>query len=386
LDDVMPALPEGYPHMMSPSQRHRGALRLTLIAAALALGCASKDRVGADQPTTKATKATKTDAGTTGRDAMASAGGSSGAGGKPSAMTDAGKTGAGKAGAGGTKGGSADAGGDAARGDAAASGQGAEDADCDMNGIWVARLTTFSRDDVVQAVQTASNWFYYEITQQGRDLTISAALNCGIQVSGSADVTINRATTTALMKRNDQSGRRGQFYKDGDHCVLTVERFYNTRGVPRAVYLPSDLSSKPALSSITPALPTMQSPAGNEDWDGDGHPGIAFNAANLGTRHVVQRDWNEFFSDDSHKIALGATEFVAAASFDNQEQILETGGSLGGLLLAGSMPAFGLSHRISWKRLGKDTSEAAVAAVRVSDDLTTCFNVQAALPHDSSSM
>ncbi len=262
----------------------------------------------------------------------------------------------------------------------------AEDPSCDLNGIWAARLTTFSRDDVFQAVQTASNWYYYEIEQRGREVTITAALDCGIQVSGSADVTINRATTAALMKRNDQTGRHGQFYRDGDHCTLSIDRFYSTRGVPRSVYLPSDTSANPDLASITPALPTAQSPDGNEDWDGDGHPGIAFNVAGLGTRHVVERDWNEFFSDDSYSIAPDSDAFVARAQFDNQEEILETSGSLGGLLMAGSTPATGLNHRISWQRLGRTADEAAVKAVRDPDDLTTCYNVQAALPHDTASM
>jgi hypothetical protein len=278
-----------------------------------------------------------------------------------------------------------DAGG--SRGDGAAAAAIAEDPDCDMNGIWIARLTTFNRDDVFQAVQTASSWYYYEIEQTGRDLTITKALDCGIQVSGSANVTLNRATTTALLTRNDQTGRHGRFYKQGGSCVLGVDRFYSTRGVSRAVYLPADTSSNPDLASITPALPTAQSPDGAEDWDGDGHPGIAFNVASLGTRHVVERDWNEFFSDDSYPIDLGASELVARANFDNQEQILETsGGALGGLLMAGSTPATGMAHRIRWRRLGRDPGDPNVTAVRVSDDTDTCYDVQAALPHDPASM
>jgi hypothetical protein len=262
----------------------------------------------------------------------------------------------------------------------------AEDPDCDLNGVWVARLTTFNRDDIFQAIQTASSWYYYEIEQRGRDVKITSALDCGIQVSGSADVTINRATTTALLKRNDQAGRAGQFWKDGDHCSLTIERMYSTRGVSRSVYLPADTSSNPDLRTLKPDLPTAQMPEGNEDWDGDGHPGIAFNVASLGTRHSVQRDWNEFFTDDSSPIALGASEFTARARFDNQEQILETTGTLGGLLMAGTTPATNLNHRIAWKLVARDVENAAVAALHGKDDTDTCYGVQTMLPHDSSSM
>jgi hypothetical protein len=292
------------------------------------------------------------------------------------------------AGSAGKSSGAKDAGGDAASLGSASSHSdaGAEDPDCDMNGVWVARLTTFSRDTVFQAVQTASAWYYYEIEQRGRTVTITHALDCGIQVSGSADVTINRATTAALLTRNDQAGRSGQFSKQTDHCVLSIDRLYSTRGIPRTVYLPKDTSSNPDLRTLTPDLPTAQMPAGNEDWDGDGHPGIAFNVAALGSRHVVQRDWNEFYADDASPILLGASEFTARARFDNQEQILETSGALGGLLMAGSTPATSLNHRIAFRRIARDVNDPAVTALHGADDVATCYNVQAALPHDSSSM
>jgi hypothetical protein len=270
-------------------------------------------------------------------------------------------------------------------GSAGVSGAGAaQDPECDLHGIWIARLTTFSRDSVVLATQTASNWYYYEITQSGADVTVSKALDCGIQVSGSADVTINSATTQALLLRNDQTGRRGQFFRDGDHCAFKLARFYSTRGVPRASYLPADTSSNPELASITPPLPTEQSPSGAEDWDADGNPGVAFNVSGLGSRHVAQRDWNEFFSDAKHTIALGATELVAGASFDNQEQILAVTGAGGGLLRAGSTPAMSMNHRVTFRLLGRNAADAAVVALLGKDDLETCFHVQDALPHDSS--
>ncbi|HEX4354669.1 MAG TPA: hypothetical protein VHZ95_17185, partial [Polyangiales bacterium] len=217
----------------------------------------------------------------------------------------------------------------------------------------------------------------------GRNVSVTHEIDCGIQVSGSADVTLNSATTQALLHRNDQTGRTGTFYRDGDHCVFSLDRFYSTRAVERAMYLPADLSSHPDLASIQPSLPTEQMPAGEEDWDGDGNPGIAFNVSGLGSRHVVQRDWNEFFTDESATpIALSSDQFVTRANFDNQEQILAVSGGLGALLQAGSTPAVDLPHRIAWQRIGRSASDASVAKIRVSDDLQTCFNVQAALPHD----
>ncbi|MFI5308838.1 MAG: hypothetical protein ACHQ53_15885 [Polyangiales bacterium] len=334
------------------------ALRIRLglsLFSLCAAACGAKDSVGKDQGSSTSTK----------KSSGAAKTGDAGSAGKSASTKDAG-------------------GGDAAA--ATGASDAAEDPDCDMNGVWIARLTTFNRDTVFQAVQTASSWYYYEIEQHGRTVTIAHALDCGIQVSGSADVTINRATTTALLTRNDQAGRSGQFGKQTDHCVLTIDRFYSTRGIPRAVYLPKDTSSNPDLRTLTPDLPTAQMPAGNEDWDGDGHPGIAFNVAGLGSRHVVQRDWNEFYADDASPIALGASEFTARARFDNQEEILETSGALGGLLMAGSTPATSLNHRILFRRVARDASDPAVAALHVMEDVDTCYNVQAALPHDTASM
>jgi hypothetical protein len=258
---------------------------------------------------------------------------------------------------------------------------GPQDPECDARGVWIARLTTFSRDSIFSAVQTASNWYYYAISQSGADFTISSAMDCGLQTSGSADVTINQATTEALLKRNDQAQRHGTFYKEGDHCVFTLDRFYSTRGVPRAPYLPADTSSNPELSSLDP-LPTLESPAGSEDWDEDGSPGIAFNVAGLGSRHVVQRDWNEGFSDEEYPVALGASELLVRARFDNQENILATTGGLGGLLMATATPATDLKHRMLLRRVGSSEEDPAVVALHGADDVSTCFNVQDAMPHD----
>jgi hypothetical protein len=254
------------------------------------------------------------------------------------------------------------------------------DPDCDVHGFWVGRLTTFSRDTVFNSVQTASNWFFFEFAQTGPDFHVATGLNCGIRVSGSADVTINGATTRALIHFNEQAGRKGQSYREGDHCVFRMDRFYSVRGVPRAAYLPQDLSSKPELSAIKPALPTEMMTMGAEDTDKDGELGIAYQVSGLGSRSVVQRDWNEW---SSMNIALSPREVVAPANFDNQEEILSVSGGLGALLRAGSAPARDLNHRFTMRLLGRNAGDAEVTKVRVTDDLDTCFNVQDALPHDA---
>lgn len=304
-------------------------------------------------------------------------GGTAGSGGD-GGTSGAGATG-GSSGAGAT-GGTSGSGGDGGTGGGAAVPQ---DPECNANGVWIARLTTFSRDVTFSAVQTASNWYYYVMSHSGPDVTITEALDCGIQVSGSAAVTINAATTTALLTPNNQAQRHGTFVKEGDHCVFTLDRFYSVRGVPRATYLPADTSSNPALSALTPALPTKQAPAGNEDWDNNGQPGIAFNVAGLGSRHVVQRDWNEAIAHASYPVGFNATEFVVRANFDSNENILATSGGIGGLLEIASTPATNLNHRFLFRRVGLAETDAAVVALQGAADVDTCFNVQDAMPHDA---
>jgi hypothetical protein len=256
--------------------------------------------------------------------------------------------------------------------------------DCDLTGVWIARLTTFSRDAETYSVQTASNWFYYELEQSGRDVTVVKGLDCGLRMSGSADVTLTHATTRALIHPNDQAGRRGKFYKDSGHCAFRFERFYSTRGLPRATYLPADTSHDPALSSLEMPLPTEQVPSGAEDWDEDGQPGITLNVAQAGARDVVQRDWNEFWTDETTTVPLRADEFVARADFDSEESILSTSGGFEAPLRTTTTPATDMRHRILFRRVARSLAQAAAETVRTADDLETCYNVQAALPHDPS--
>ncbi len=372
--------------------RQRPGLSGSIAALALAfvVGCKANDTTGMDETAGSGAGSGGRAGGSAGTPAGAGSGGNGSAGRAGSASAAGAGAGSG-AGAGGTTGsagqggsGPADAG---TMADAAVPGAPmAQDPECDMTGIWIARLTTFSRDSVFNGVQTASNWFYYELEQDGTDVTVKSQMDCGIQVSGDADVTLNRATTESLLTRNEQSAREVTFEKDGDRCKLSFARFYSVRGAARATYLPADLSSNPALSAITPALPTQADTTGSEDWDGDGSPGIAYQVANLGTRHVAQRDWNEFFSNDEYAIALDATEFVAAARFDSQEGLVATSGPLGGLLGAAATPIADAKHRVAFRRLGRSADDEAVKAVRVASAIDSCYNVQDALPHDSAKM
>jgi hypothetical protein len=289
--------------------------------------------------------------------------------------------------------------------------QGAKTEACDMTGYWVARQTDFSIDDVLSQVQTSSNWYVFKISQSADAFQVEQAINCGVKVTGSATVELSESGVRGLMHLNPQGAdvpaprgpRRGTFAAAGSSCMFAMDRHYFVRGgEPR--FLPPDFVSKPALASLgdlpseaNPEKPTGASSAGALDIDGDGQLGVAYHISGnaSGIRNVIQRDWNEFWTKAGAPIPQQAIEFVANCTFDNQENILHVSHCpvLGcGLLRAGSAPAKNLQDRVTFRYLGKALTDATVARVIVSDlkkseddDMQTCANARATLPHDSSS-
>jgi hypothetical protein len=279
-----------------------------------------------------------------------------------------------------------------------------------MSGYWIVRQTDFSRDSVLEQVQTSSNWYALKITQTGNAFRVDKGIFCGIRVTGSATAQLSDNGVRGLIHENPQDSdtppprlpRGGTFVSDGANCAFAMDRTYIVRGVePR--FLPPDFSTKPALSTLVPLpfeedpeQPTGANAGGSIDVDGDGHPGVAFRISGnaSGVRHVAQRDWNEYSTPPDAPIAQHALEFVARVTFDNQENILEITGCppIGcGILTATSRPATELPGRVTFRYLGAALGDPRVSRVvtaelkqDIEDDMRTCENVRAALVHDSS--
>lgn len=281
---------------------------------------------------------------------------------------------------------------------------------CDMTGYWITRQTTFSIDSVLSQVQTSSNWHAYHFTQAGTSFTVDESIFCGIHVSGSATVDLTEGGIRGMIWLNSEGpdnprgARRGTFTETAGGCDLTMDRFYFARGMEER-FLPQNFLAKPELSTLPP-LPYEDDPEnptgahtdGALDLDGDGIIGLAYRITGNanGTRNVAQRDWGEYFMLPEYPIVKNAIEFKSAAAFDNQESILQVSHCplVGcGILLAGSVPATNLKHRMTFRYLGKVLADPRVSAVfasdlrkNIDDDVTTCANVRAVLQHDASKM
>jgi hypothetical protein len=280
---------------------------------------------------------------------------------------------------------------------------------CDATGYWIARQTDFSIDSVLSQVQTSTNWYIFQITQTGGAFQVETSIFCGLRVTGSATVDLTEAGARGLLWLNPHGRdaaprppRQGTFVAAGDGCAFSMDRHYIMRGGDPAL-LPGDFRAKPELSTLPP-LPTVDDPktppsmpyAGAADEDADGVPGVLFRISGnaSGGRSVVQRDWNEYFTDPTAPIAARAIEFRAQARFDNQENILAVSGCplVGcGILLAGSRPAPSLPGRVVFRYLGKNLDEPRTARIikgplktNEDTDLQTCANARASLPHDPS--
>jgi hypothetical protein len=275
------------------------------------------------------------------------------------------------------------------------------DTACDMTGYWSVSETDYTCDDDFHAPQTSSNWYLYHVTQTGNSFVVDQELDCGVLVTGSVTVTYTPATLKALMYLNRMDGggsypsRHGTSTMVDGGCAVTLDRWYKVEGVTDA-YLPASFSADPPLSSLPP-LPSVMDPihgtddpAGATDPDGDGFPGIGIQVNGIvnGVRDSAQRNWKQY-STMGAAVPASAITFDVPGNFDLQENILHVSqcGDGCALLDTGAM-ASTAPGKITFSFIGKTLGSPRVSQVvtgkprqNVQADLTTCQNVQKALPH-----
>ena len=280
-------------------------------------------------------------------------------------------------------------GGGADRGDAAD--PGVPSADCNLTGIWFTKIVSVSQ--ALNLPQYANSWYYVEIDQPAGsgEFTITKEIDCGVEVRGSATVTLLPATLEAHMKHNSQAGRKGMMKKAaGARCVVDAETFWVLLGAADRFLPPRNTAEEIATVAARLPLPTPDRPDGVEDWDNDGKPGVAWQISGLlqGTRHTVQRQWNRWFTTERYGVTPSTSwnEIVVGLDFDKDETIFEP---TSGPLLA---PSFSVRtpetpNRYVMRFLGRDRNDARAAVIRGTDPegataatVETCHALQDALP------
>ena len=351
----------------------------------------STERGGSEAPASSADDAS---AGTSSSDAGTSAGGRGGAGGPSEARAGAAARSSAKAGAPSPSDGEAGTGGfgpatSAGAGHGGAGGEGASPSvgsqapDCDLTGIWIAKQVTVSEG--LSLPQSSNNWLYLELKQTGSSVEVTKHFDCGIEVRGSATVTLSRATLEALMVVNVETGRKASVQKDGDKCSFETGRFWSIRGADEARFLPNaQRDSSDSVRSVAAAnpLPKPGNTDGAIDSDGDGKLGVAFQVAGVisGTRNAVQRDWSRWFTEPGYEIPASTnwtSDLKIRTDFDNEESVLDP---TSGLLVTGSTPKTQAKHLLRLRFLGRDASDPRAASMVKASDVDTCYAIQDAFP------
>ncbi|HKP59723.1 MAG TPA: hypothetical protein VJV78_23530 [Polyangiales bacterium] len=316
-------------------------------------------------------------------------GGGGGTGGTPAAGGGGGGSGGGtepEAGTGGASGEGGGASGTGGEGGQGGDGNVAQDADCDFNGIWIGKQVTVSLADAFPLPQSSNNWYYLEFKQNGTNVEVSKHFDCGIQVNGSVTVKISKATLTALMQHNVQTGRKATLKKEGGKCVFDGARFWSIRGADETRFLPNDgRDSMESIQQVETAkpLPSRTMTDGAQDTENDSKLGVAFEVMGIvmGTRNSVQRDWTRWFTATGGYEITPSTDWKQdlkiRSEFDNQENVLDPSS---GQLTSGSKPSGTAKHILRLRFLGRDKSDPRVSQIVKATDVDTCFAIQDAFP------
>jgi hypothetical protein len=295
-------------------------------------------------------------------------------------------------------------------------------ASCSMEGYWAARETDYTRDPVVQMLQTSTQWYLYHLTQVAGSshFAVDTVLDCADHVSGGATVDYTANTAKSLMYASGMdtgphSPRMGRATASGDGCEVSLDRFFFIRGATHA-YLPSDFQNDASLPSSAslpwldaPAIPAQPAgmnlmddthfPAGAVNLDGIDDGGIQYAGGAYrisgtlnGVRHSVQRLYKGYASTLPVKAA--SLSFNITGNYSLQESVLATTDCTAfpcALIATIATPATDVSPFVTFSFIGTDAQSSRVKSVVVGTpkadyptDQATCANVRLILPHDGS--
>jgi hypothetical protein len=269
--------------------------------------------------------------------------------------------------------------------------------DCSMAGLWAVRQTAH-----VQALvtTTTANWYFIELAQDGDDIEVVDHFDCGYGSASTGGVGLTSAATDRGMAlHNLQKGRHGTSKRSGAFCDFKLDRFWAVRGADEAAFLPAERDDPRTLAEIQAEmpLPTVDALDGQQDWDGDGNPGITFQIGSLGARYSASREWDEYFScngtaadspvcqpEDVEKYALLAASakdtVVLRMDYDSEDSVL---GATSDLYAIKGMTLRIADNRITWKRLGASRDDTLAKQMFAIDDMhERCEFIRRQLPQE----
>lgn len=270
-----------------------------------------------------------------------------------------------------------------APGDAAIPSAVAAHPDCDLNGHWIVQQQTVNV--ALGLPQTANNWYFFELAQDGETVTVRDHFDCGIEVLGTVRVQIKPETVDVLATHNRQVGRRGTMKRGATgSCELAFDRFWSVRGADEARFAPDDRATRDPVAVVAQQkpLPSKDDPDGAEDWDGDGELGIAWYITGIasGERHSMQRDYTEWFTDSEFRITPARgweSDFVIRSNIGSEEVVF----SASSPTLAGAgTPDARAKHRVTFHFLGRDRNSPEARRILKAKTLDTCFAIRDAMP------
>jgi hypothetical protein len=248
---------------------------------------------------------------------------------------------------------------DAATGGTSVSGDtAAAPAGCDLGGRWLVVQRVLAT--AIGQQQAAHTWYYFEIQQQGAEVTVTRGLHCGFDVIKKTSLAASvdsSAAWPALLQRNSSSGRRGRFVAEGGGCRLTLDREYVVRGATLPFYLDPARPLPDRMAMGGAGMP------GWEDWDGDGNPGISLKVSSSlasGTLYTCQRDWTIY----DGATAAGANKLKVSIRYGGEQVALGRSAGAAQAIESGSSPASDPAQHYAWfHRLGPAEARGSDAEI-----------------------
>ncbi len=200
-----------------------------------------------------------------------------------------------------------------------APGEGKPAGPCDLGGRWLVALRTVT--DALGTKQAAHEWYYYELTQSGTQVTVSKGLLCGKNVralsaaSGNADFP---KAWSAMAAKVSVTGRNGVSSPTSGGCQVSFPPVYEVMAATESYY------ADPGHALPSSSQQASGSTPGWEDWDQDGQPGYTMSITGIASGQIYMVDRTRYAL--SGTIAASPGSFNLAVDWSSEQDVLGING------------------------------------------------------------